>query len=346
MALLERDARELCDTGLRDRLGRRIDNLRVSVTDRCNFRCVYCMPEEGMEWLPREEILSFEEIARVVRIAVGLGVRTVRLTGGEPLVRRDLHVLVGLLSRVEGLRDLALSTNGVLLAEQAEALACAGLQRVNVSLDALTRERFEQIARRDALAAVLRGLEAAARCFAGPVKVNAVLMRGFNDGEIPAFVRFAREHGYEVRFIEFMPLDADGSWSRQLLVEGREIMERIQEGLPPAARLVPDPATDPRAPSCDYVFADGAPGKIGFINSVSEPFCERCNRVRLTADGKLRTCLFSVAETDLAALLRGGADDGDIAAVIRAAVWEKEPGHRINSPDFVRASRSMSQIGG
>jgi len=334
-------------TPLADRLGRRIDSLRVSVTDRCNFRCLYCMPAEGLEWLPREGILSFEEIERIVRIAVALGIRKVRLTGGEPLLRRDLATLVAMLARIDDFAgDITLSTNGILLPQQAEALARAGLRRVNVSLDSLVRERFEQIVRRDALDAVLAGIEAAARWFDGPVKVNAVLMRGINDGEVPGFVRLAREQGVEIRFIEFMPLDADGSWSRDRLVEGREIRARVAACLPDGVALVRDPRSPEHAPSRDFVFTDGAPGKIGFIDSVSEPFCEHCNRIRITADGKLRTCLFSVGETDLAALLRGGSDDETIAGAIRAAVWEKEPGHRINEPDFVRASRSMSQIGG
>jgi cyclic pyranopterin phosphate synthase len=331
---------------LHDRLGRQIDSLRISVTDRCNFRCTYCMPAEGLEWMPREELLRFEEIARLVRIAAGLGIRKLRLTGGEPLVRRDLPTLVGMLSEIDGIRDIGLTTNGVLLPEQAADLARAGLHRVNVSLDSLTRERFEQIVRRDALADVLRGLEAAAGHFEGPVKVNTVLMRGVNDGEIPAFARLSRDEGYVIRFIEFMPLDADRSWTRQSLVQGDEIIERIEESLANGVRLVPDPSASPNAPSRDYVFSDGAPGKIGFINSVSAPFCDQCNRIRITADGKLRTCLFSVDETDLSVLLRGKASDDEIAATIRRAVWDKEPGHKIDQPDFVPASRSMSQIGG
>ena len=331
---------------LRDRLGRQIDSLRISVTDRCNFRCSYCMPPEGLEWMPRTELLRFEEIARLVHIAAGLGIRKLRLTGGEPLLRRDLPALVRMLSDIDGIRDIALTTNGVLLHEMAADLARAGLRRVNISLDSLLRERFEQIVRRDALAAVLRGLEAAADCFQEPIKVNTVLMRGVNDAEIPAFARLARDAGHVIRFIEFMPLDADGSWSRGLLVEGNEVMTRIDGSLPDGVRLVPDPDTSANSPSRDYVFSDGAPGKIGFINSVSEPFCEQCNRIRVTADGKLRTCLFSVTETDLAAELRGGASDREIAAIIRSAVLNKEPGHQIGRPEFVPASRSMSQIGG
>jgi cyclic pyranopterin phosphate synthase len=332
---------------LHDRQGRRIDNLRISVTDRCNLRCSYCMPAEGLAWLPRGAVLTFEEIERLVRIFVGLGIEKVRLTGGEPLVRRDLPVLVSLLSRIDGLRDLSLTTNGLRLAELAPALRKAGLRRINVSLDSLTREIFLEVTRRDAFAQVLRGLEAAAEWFDGPVKVNAVLLRGVNDHEVPAFMEFARTRGFEIRFIEFMPLDADATWSREHVITGAEIRERIAERWP----LRPDPGAAPHAPSKDWVFADGAPGKIGFIDSVSEPFCDSCNRVRLTADGKLRTCLFSLGETDLLELLRSpsleiAAADLAIADAIVRAVWVKEPGHKINDPDFVRANRSMSQIGG
>jgi len=331
---------------LRDRFGRRIENVRFSVTDRCNLRCSYCMPAEGLEWLRRGELLSFEEFERLARIFVGLGVEKVRITGGEPLVRRDLPELIGRLARIEGLRDLSLTTNGILLPELAEPLARAGLRRVNVSLDSLSREIFQRIVRRDAFAKVLEGLESAARWFDGPVKVNTVLLRGVNDHEIPGFVHLARERGFEIRFIEYMPLDADASWSREELVSGDEVRAAIAR----EHAIIPDPACDPRSPSRDWVFADGAPGKVGFIDSVTAPFCEACNRVRMTADGKLRTCLFSTRETDLRSLLRGdgehAASDEAIARAISASVWEKEPGHRINEADFVRASRSMSQIGG
>src|SRR5262245_4844946 len=269
---------------LRDRQGRAIVNLRISVTDRCNFRCVYCMPAAGLQWTPRSEILSFEEIARVVRIAVGLGITKFRLTGGEPLVRAELPRLVRMLAAIEGVEDLSLTTNGVLLADQAADLRGAGLKRINISLDSLVRETFEKMARRDALDAVMRGLRAAARWFPGPVKVNAVVLRGINDGEIEDFAELARREGYEMRFIEFMPLDADRTWSLEKMVSGEEIRERIARRHP----LRPDPAQDPRSPSRDYLFADGAGGKIGFINSVSEPFCDSCTRTPPTADGKLR----------------------------------------------------------
>lgn len=327
---------------LSDEQGRRINNLRISVTDRCNFRCLYCLPEEGLDWLPRDDLLTYEEIEQLTRVFVSTGIEKVRITGGEPLVRKDLPILVDKLRSVEGLRDVSLTTNGLLLAAQAEPLSRAGLRRVNVSLDSLTRETFLRITRRDLLDSVLRGLEAAGRWFSGPVKVNTVLLRGLNDHEIPTFAELARAHDFVVRFIEFMPLDADGIWSRDKLVRGEEVRRRLSERFP----LVPDPKADPRTPSRDFVFADGAPGKIGFIDSVTHPFCDQCNRIRITADGKLRTCLFSVAETDLMALIRGGAPDAEIATTIRAAVWKKEPGHKINEPDFVRANRSMSQIGG
>jgi cyclic pyranopterin phosphate synthase len=327
---------------LQDRLGRTIDNLRVSVTDRCNFRCTYCMPEEGLEWLSREEILTFEEICRFVRIATGLGVRKVRLTGGEPLLRKDLDALVRMLVGLPGLKDISLTTNGLLLAGQAERLSAAGLRRVNVSLDSLDEATFVRLARRSGVDRVLEGLEAAGRYFEGPIKVNAVILRGINDHELVRFAEFARDRAFEVRFIEFMPLDAENRWTRSAMISGDEILRRINEAHP----LVPDPDCPPQSPSRDYVFADGIGGRIGFINSVTEPFCESCNRIRITADGHLRTCLFSVGETDIKSLLRGGASDQEIGDTIRGAVWNKEPGHRINAPDFVRASRSMSQIGG
>lgn len=305
------------------------------------------MPAEGLEWLRRGQILSFEETERLARILIGLGVERFRITGGEPLVRRDLPELVRRLAGLAGLRDLSLTTNGILLPQLAEPLRRAGLRRVNVSLDSLTRETFQEIVRRDAFEQVMAGLEAAARWFEGPVKVNVVLLRGVNDGEVPAFVRLARERGFEVRFIEYMPLDADATWSRETLVSGDEVRARITQ----LHAIELDPTVDPRAPSRDWVFSDGAPGKIGFIDSVSEPFCELCNRIRITADGKLRTCLFSTRETDLRALLRrpDEADalvDRDVALAIKSAVWNKEPGHQINDPEFVRANRSMSQIGG
>ncbi len=331
------------DRALVDRQGRRIDRLRVSVTDRCNFRCVYCMPEEGVDWLPKPEILSFEEITRLVRVFADEGIRKIRLTGGEPLLRKDLPVLVRQIAGVPGIRDIGMTTNGVLLAAQAAELAAAGLGRLNISLDSLVRDVFIRVARRDALDQVLSGIEAAARHFEGPVKINTVLVRGINDGEILQFAEFARRPRFEVRFIEFMPLDAQQEWSLDRMVSGESIREAIAAKFP----IEPDPEQDARAPSQDWIFSDRQGGKIGFIDSVTSPFCDQCNRIRITADGKLRTCLFSVGETDLRSLVRDEAvDDEAIGAVIRRAVWNKEPGHKINQPGFVPASRSMSQIGG
>ncbi len=327
-------------TPLRDALGRVVDDLRISVTDRCNFRCVYCMPEEGMTWLPRDEILSFEELTRLASIFVEAGTRTIRLTGGEPLVRRDLPVLVRMLRGLHPDLDLTLTTNGFLLRRDAQALADAGLRRVNVSLDSLRAERFARITRRDCLDTVLDGIAAAREAGLTPVKVNCVVVRGFNDDEAVDFARMAREQGVHVRFIEFMPLDASGEWGRDSVVAGDELLEAVE------SEFTMRPRENGHDPAQRLAFADGAPGELGFINSVSAPFCTRCNRVRITADGQLRTCLFSVTETDLRGPLRSGADDAELERVIREAVWRKEPGHRINEPDFVRPARSMSQIGG
>jgi cyclic pyranopterin phosphate synthase len=325
---------------LRDALGRVVDDLRISVTDRCNFRCVYCMPEEGMTWLPRDEILSFEELTRLARIFVDSGTRTIRLTGGEPLVRRELPTLVGMLHALHPDVDLSLTTNGFLLRRDAQALAAAGLRRVNVSLDSLRAERFARITRRDCLNTVLDGIEAARQAGLTPVKVNCVVVRGFNDDEVLDFAHMAREQGVHVRFIEFMPLDASGEWGRDSVVPGDELLEAVE------AEYTMQPRNAGHDPASRFGFGDGAPGELGFINSVSAPFCTRCNRVRITADGQLRTCLFSITETDLRTPLRSGADDAELEHIIRDAVWRKEPGHRINEPDFVRPTRSMSQIGG
>jgi cyclic pyranopterin phosphate synthase len=327
-------------TPLRDSLGRTVDDLRISVTDRCNFRCVYCMPAEGMRWVPKDEILSFEEIIRLARIFVASGTRTIRLTGGEPLVRRELPRLVAMLGALHSDLDLSLTTNGFLLRAQAQALADAGLRRVNVSLDSLRADRFAQITRRDCLHTVLDGIAAAREAGLWPIKVNCVVVRGFNDDEVVDFARMARETGVSVRFIEFMPLDASGEWGRDSVVAGEELLEAAESS------FVLRPRDSGHDPAARFAFADGAPGELGFINSVTEPFCERCNRVRITAEGMLRTCLFSINETDLRGPLRSGAGDDELAALIRDAVWRKEPGHRINHADFVRPARSMSQIGG
>jgi len=323
-----------------DSLGRVVDDLRISVTDRCNFRCVYCMPEEGLRWLPRAEILSFEEITRLAGLFVATGTRTIRLTGGEPLVRRELPVLVAMLRALHPDVDLSLTTNGFLLRRDAPALAAAGLRRVNVSLDSLRADRFARITRRDCLATVLDGIEAAREAGLSPVKINVVVVRGFNDDEVLDFARLARSTGTHVRFIEFMPLDADGTWGRDSVVPGEELLEAAE------TEFTMRPRGNAHDPAVRFTFADGAAGELGFINSVSEPFCDRCNRVRITADGQLRTCLFSLTETDLRTPLRRGAGDAELTELIRTAVWAKEAGHRINEPDFVRPARSMSQIGG
>jgi GTP 3',8-cyclase len=326
---------------LRDAHGREITDLRVSVTDRCNFRCRYCMPAEGMQWLDRDQILSFEEIERLVRILAGLGIRDVRLTGGEPLARRDFPVLVSMLRAIDGIEDLSVTTNGYLLERDAAALVDAGIDRINVSVDSLARDRFHEITRRDALPQVLRGLEAiAAFERVRPIKVNAVAMRDFTEEEVLRFAELARSTDYEVRFIEFMPLDADRAWTPDQVLTGDEVRARIEERYPlePLRRK-------PHATARIYRFADGA-GQIGFINPVSEPFCTDCNRIRLTAEGELRTCLFSVHETDLRGPLRRGAGDEELAEIIREAVWRKELKHRVNEPGFRPPARTMSAIGG
>jgi GTP 3',8-cyclase len=324
-----------------DSWGRAIRSIRVSVTDKCNFRCRYCMPAEGLEWLPQSEVLSFEEIERLVGLLAAMGVDEVRLTGGEPLVRRELPVLVEKLARVTGVRDLSLTTNGVLLDRLAGPLVTAGLRRINVSLDSLSHVRFAEITRRDALDRVLAGLAEAERYpELRPIKVNCVAVRGFTETEVPALAELARRKPYVVRFIEFMPLDADEAWREDDVLTGGEIRALIEEHWP----LVEIPAKE-SSTARRFRFADGA-GEIGFVNPVSEPFCSSCDRIRLTADGKLRTCLFSRREWDLREPLRTGATDAELEALLRDAVAHKELKHRINEAGFVRASRSMSQIGG
>jgi len=326
---------------LRDGHGRRIADLRVSVTDRCNFRCQYCMPAEGLPWLERADVLTFEEVERLVTLFVAMGVHDVRLTGGEPLVRRDFPRLAAMLAAIDGLADLSLTTNGFLLERDAARLVEAGIDRFNVSIDSLQRDRFFAMTRRDALPQVLRGLEVLAGFpEAHPIKVNAVAIRGFTEEEALPFARFAREHPYEVRFIEFMPLDADRTWSPDQVLDGEEIRAAIHAVHPLEA--------EPREPSATarvYRFADGR-GRIGFVNPVSEPFCGDCNRIRLTADGRLRTCLFSLNETDLRGPLRAGADDDELERIIRDAVWRKELKHHVNEPGFIQPARTMSAIGG
>jgi cyclic pyranopterin phosphate synthase len=325
-----------------DGFGRLHDNLRVSVTDRCNIRCFYCMPERDVEFVPRAEILTFEEIERFVRIAATLGISKVRLTGGEPLVRRGLDVLVRRIAQIPGIRDLALTTNGLLLAEQAEALYSAGLRRLNVHLDTLDRERFLQITRRDELGRVLAGLDAARRAGFGPIKINAVAVKGLTEPDIVPLAHFGREHGYQVRFIEFMPLDAQGLWDHSRVLRMEDMLQILAAEFGP---LEPVPDPDPRAPALEYRFPDGQ-GSVGFIASVSRPFCLNCNRIRLTADGHLRYCLFALEETDIKGLLRGGASDDEIRDAIRRTVAAKWIGHEIQQAKFVPPPRPMYAIGG
>jgi cyclic pyranopterin phosphate synthase len=326
---------------LRDGHGRLIGDLRVSVTDRCNFRCQYCMPAEGLPWLDRDEVLRFEEIARLVGVLGAMGVHDVRLTGGEPLVRRDFPRLVSMLKQIEDLHDLSVTTNGFLLERDAEALVRAGVDRFNVSIDSLQRDRFFELTRRDALPQVLRGLELLGSFpEAHPIKINAVAIRGFTEEEAIPFAELARRTPYEVRFIEFMPLDADHAWSADQVLTGEEIRAAINAVHP----LEPAPR-EPSATARVYRFADGH-GRIGFINPVSEPFCADCNRIRLTADGRLRTCLFSLNETDLRGPLRAGADDRELERIIRQAVWRKELKHHVGEPGFIQPARTMSSIGG
>jgi cyclic pyranopterin phosphate synthase len=312
------------------------------VTDRCNIRCFYCMPEDDVKYMPREEILSFEEIERFARVAVSLGVTKLRITGGEPLVRKDLPVLIRKLVDIPGVQDIALTTNGVLLARHAEALYDAGLRRLNIHLDTLDRERFLRITRRDDLDKVLEGIEVARRVGFGPLKINAVAVKNLLEPDLVPLARFGREHGIEIRFIEFMPLDSQGIWARNSVLTADEMIETLSREIAP---LVEIPDGDPRAPATEYRFADGI-GRVGFIASVSRPFCLNCNRIRLTSDGKLRYCLFAIEETDVKTLLRNGAPDEEIAATIRSTVHKKWIGHEINSSQFVAPPRPMYAIGG
>jgi cyclic pyranopterin phosphate synthase len=325
-----------------DTFGRIHDNLRISVTDRCNIRCFYCMPEDDVRYVVRNEILTFEEIERFVRIAVSLGVTKLRITGGEPLVRRDLPVLVRKLLAIEGIRDIALTTNGVLLASQAQALYDAGLRRLNIHLDTLDHARFKQITRRDDLDRVLDGIETARRVGFGPLKINAVAVRNLLEPDLVPMARFGRERDIEIRYIEFMPLDSQGLWDRTKVLCADQIVETLSREIAP---LVEVPDRDPRAPATEYRFADGV-GRIGIVASVTRPFCLNCNRIRLTSDGKLRYCLFAIEETDVKGLLRGGAPDEQIAAALRGNVLQKWIGHEINTQRFVPPPRPMHAIGG
>jgi cyclic pyranopterin phosphate synthase len=321
-----------------DSFGRVHRDLRISVTDRCNFRCTYCMPEEGMTWLPREEVLTFEELERVARLLVERhGIRSIRLTGGEPTVRAHLPELVRRLAALPV--DLALTTNGATLRSVAGDLAAAGLRRVNVSLDSLRPERFEALTRRDELAHVLDGIDAAVEAGLTPVKVNVVVIAGVNDDEVVDLARYGRDRGVTVRFIEFMPLDGGDAWSNDQVVTQAEILRRIGAVFPLEA------VTRGHEPAGRYRYLDGG-GEVGVIPSVTEPFCEQCDRIRLTADGQLRSCLFSLEDHDLRGVLRGGGSDDELSAAIEGCVGAKWRGHAINQVQFVRPSRSMSQIGG
>jgi GTP 3',8-cyclase len=325
---------------LLDTFGRVGDDLRISVTDRCNFRCTYCMPLEGLAWLPKHELLSFEELTRLLATFVRLGVRSLKVTGGEPLVRADLPVLIRMFREVGPELDISLTTNGVLLERLAGPLAEAGVDRATISCDSLLRHRFAEMTRRDALEAVLAGMRAAEAAGMTPIKVNCVVIGGTNDEELVGFAAWARETGYEVRFIEYMPLDAQHAWEREKVVPARRILDEIHAVFPLEAE------GHANEPATTFRFADGAPGRIGVIASVSEPFCDTCNRLRLTAEGMFRACLFALDETDLRGPLRAGATEAELERLIREGLWTKWSGHRINDPDFVQPARSMSMIGG
>ena len=325
---------------LTDTFGRVHNNLRISVTDRCNLRCTYCMPEEVV-FMDRAGLLTFEEMAHFVRVAAPLGIDKVRLTGGEPLMRRNLDRLVRMLVAIPGIKDVGLTTNGILLADHAQALYDAGLRRINISLDTLDPVRFRELARRDGLDQVLEGIAAAKKVGFAPVKINAVSIRGVTEFEVVPLARYAREHGLELRFIEYMPIGAD-VWERGKVYFAHEILELLEKEVAP---LVPAVDYDPRAPAMDFEYTDGG-GKVGIIASVSRPFCASCNRVRLTSDGKLRNCLFALNEVDVKPYLRGTDDDAALATLIRQNVHDKWEGHEINTARFVKPLRTMHAIGG
>lgn len=325
-----------------DSFGRIHNNLRISVTDRCNIRCFYCMPAENVEFMPRENLLSFEEIHRAARISTTLGIDRLRLTGGEPLVRRDLHKLVALLVKLPGIVDVGLTTNGILLAEQAEQLRNAGLTRLNISLDALDPDVFQKITRREGYEKVLEGIAAARDAGFDPIKINAVSVRGMTEDQIVPFGHMARESNTVVRFIEFMPLDADSQWQRDKVLFAHEIVARLESEF---GALVPTEPDHANAPAQDFRFADGR-GRIGLIASVSRPFCGSCNRFRMTADGKLRNCLFSNEETDIKAMLRADTPDQQIAEAMLSCIAAKKEGHEINTSRFIQPDRPMYSIGG
>ena len=323
-----------------DQFGRQIVDLRISITDRCNYRCVYCRSADPENYRAHDEILSWPELERLARIFVGLGIRKIRVTGGEPLVREGVEDFISRL-RDMGVQDLSMTTNGHLLAERCERLLAAGLKRINVSLDSLDRVKFDQITRTKSYDKVMEGIAIAQKTRLAPVKVNAVLVRGLNDGEVEAFAEFARERGVVMRFIEFMPLDADRHWSRNQVVPAAEVLQRIQARWP--LEQIPHEKSETAR---KYRFADGAPGEIGLIAPVTQAFCGHCSRVRLTADGKLRTCLFSKDDHDMRGMLRSNAEDEEIVEWVKSIVMEKEEGHHINEPGFVPPSRTMVFIGG
>ena len=324
-----------------DGMGRTIVNLRISVTDRCNFRCTYCMPADNVEFMDRSSLLSFEEIQRIAQIVSRMGINRLRLTGGEPLMRKNLPVLIKMLSEVDGIDDIAMTTNAYFLKDQAQSLKDAGLKRLNVSLDALDPEKFRDVNRRDCLQSVLDGLDTARKVGFKSIKINAVAVRNFSETEIMGLVEMGRSEGFEIRFIEFMPLDSDKIWERDKVLFGHEIIDMIKENY----ELIPIDNSLEIGPASEYNFADGK-GKVGIITAVSNPFCDHCNRIRMTADGKLRTCLFSTNETDLKELIRTGATDENIIDALNQAVLIKEPGHKINLDDFERPTRAMHAIGG
>jgi len=330
------------DSSLVDHFGRAHTNLRLSVTDRCNIRCFYCMPAENIVFRPHEELLSFEEIVRFARVATTLGINKLRVTGGEPLVRSDLHKLIAKLANLPGIDDLALTTNGILLGEQAEDLRAAGLNRLNISLDTMREETFQRISRRTGLHQVLDGISAARRAGFKKIRLNALAIAGVTEPEIVPLAEFARSHGLELRFIEFMPLDADAQWNADQVLTGQKLRKLLEETFGP---LMPVARDDPSQPAVDYQFADGR-GKIGFINPVSAPFCGTCNRLRLTAEGQVRNCLFSHEEWDARAILRSGGSDQRLRQLVRDCVAAKKPAHGIGTDNFQKPERAMYQIGG
>lgn len=327
---------------LKDSYGRQIRDVRISITDRCNFRCFYCMPSEAMEWQPKAEILTYEEIVRLSRVFISLGVNRLRITGGEPMLRLDVEELIAGISAIPGIADLAMTTNAHFLRRRAEGLRRAGLNRLTVSLDSLTPDRFALLTGRNELARVLDGIDAAIEAELLPVKINSVVIRGINDDQVVGFAEFARNKGVHVRFIEFMPLDNGRVWRKELVVPGEELRQLINSNYP----LISLPHRSPSETAKRWGFADGAPGEIGFINPVTQPFCGQCSRIRLTADGMIRTCLFSNIEYNIKNLLRGGASDAELESFICDAVARKEERHHINETEFVQPLRTMSCIGG